>query len=78
MYDLDLSLNRVYWEYLQTGTHMRPDHGYWGDEYIPTLGVRASITSKLLLSETLLTRGEMVNISGPIPSIGDIRPPRTW
>lgn len=40
MYDLDLSLNRVYWEYLQTGTHMRPDHGYWGDEYIPTLGVK--------------------------------------
>ena len=38
MYDLDLSLNRVYWKYLQTGTFMRPEHGYWGDEYIPTLG----------------------------------------
>ena len=31
MYDLDLSLNRVYWKYLQTGTFMRPEHGYWGD-----------------------------------------------
>ena len=38
MYDLDLSLNRVYWKYLQTGTFMRPEHGYWGDEYIHTLG----------------------------------------
>ena len=38
MYDLDLSLNRVYWKYLQTGTFMRPEHGYWGDEYIPMLG----------------------------------------
>lgn len=37
--DIDLSLNRVYWQYLQTGTYMRPDTGYIGDERLPFLGV---------------------------------------
>ncbi len=42
MYEVDLSLNRVYWEYLQTKNYMRPRIGYWGDEYVSTLGSRVT------------------------------------
>tara|TARA_Y100001963_G_scaffold65907_1_gene91833 strand:- start:35790 stop:36752 length:963 start_codon:yes stop_codon:yes gene_type:complete len=39
MLDIDLSLNRVYWEYAQTKSYMRPLKGYYGHEFIPSLGV---------------------------------------
>ena len=46
MYDLDLSLNRVYWEYLQHRStpyfYMRPKNGYWGSEQIPVTGCRVT------------------------------------
>ena len=46
MYDLDFSLNRVYWEYLQHKStpysYMRPKKGYWGSEQIPVTGCRVT------------------------------------
>jgi len=39
----DLSLNRVYWEYPQTKTHLRPFHGYCATSQIPSLGVRVTV-----------------------------------
>jgi hypothetical protein len=39
----DLSLNRVYWEYPQSGTYLRPQYNYCCTSFIPSLGVRANI-----------------------------------
>jgi len=39
----DLSLNRVYWEYPQTGTYLRPNHNYCCTSAIPSLGVRVTV-----------------------------------
>lgn len=39
----DLSLNRVYWEYTQNGTYLRPKHKYCCTSHIPSLGVRATV-----------------------------------
>ena len=39
----DLSLNRVYWEYPQTGTYLRPKNRYCCTSHIPSLGVRVSV-----------------------------------
>ena len=39
----DLSLNRVYWEYTQNGTYLRPKHKYCCTSHIPSLGVRVTV-----------------------------------
>lgn len=40
---IDLSLNRVYWEYVQNKSHLRPPHNYLCSSLIPCLGVRATV-----------------------------------
>ena len=40
---VDLSLNRVYWQYVQNKTHLRPKHDYLCSAMIPSIGVRATI-----------------------------------
>jgi len=39
MHNIDLSLNRVFWEYAQTKSYMRPTKGYYCHSEIPSLGV---------------------------------------
>ena len=39
---LDLSLNRVYWEYIQNKHWMRPDK-YKNSNNVPCIGVRATV-----------------------------------
>jgi hypothetical protein len=41
--NIDLSLNRVYWEYVQTNSYLRPAHKYICSPHIPSLGARATI-----------------------------------
>ena len=36
----DITYNRVYWEYFQSKTYMRPLRGYFCHELVPSLGVR--------------------------------------
>lgn len=40
---LDLSLNRTYWVYPQTGTYLRPESGYIGNSIVPSIGVSTSV-----------------------------------
>ena len=40
MYKIDLSLNRIYWEYRQNRNFLRPEKGYKGNEIIPSIGAR--------------------------------------
>ena len=40
---IDLSLNRVYWEYVQNKTYLRPKHDYLCSSLIPCIGVRATV-----------------------------------
>ena len=42
MYNIDLSLNRVYWEYLQTKTYLRPKYDYLCSQTLPILGCRVT------------------------------------
>ena len=41
--NIDLSLNRVYWEYLQNRSHLRPHYNYLCSSLIPCIGVRATV-----------------------------------
>lgn len=41
--NIDLSLNRVYWEYVQNKTFLRPPRNYLCTSLIPCLGVRATV-----------------------------------
>tara|TARA_Y100000114_G_scaffold143757_1_gene151632 strand:+ start:374 stop:1336 length:963 start_codon:yes stop_codon:yes gene_type:complete len=41
--NIDLSLNRVYWEYVQNKTYLRPPRNYLCTSLIPCLGVRATV-----------------------------------
>lgn len=38
----DVSYNRVFWEYFQTKSYMRPLRGYFCHELVPSLGVRVT------------------------------------
>lgn len=40
--NIDLSLNRVYWEYVQNNNYIRPESNYLCSSMIPSLGVRAT------------------------------------
>ena len=40
MYNIDLNLNRTYWQYRQNRSFLRPDKGYKGNEHIPSIGAR--------------------------------------
>lgn len=42
MYNIDLNLNRTYWEYRQSRTFLRPEKGYKGNEIIPSIGARVT------------------------------------
>lgn len=39
---IDLSLNRVYWEYIQNNSYLRPKNNYLCSSTIPSIGVRAT------------------------------------
>ena len=41
--NIDLSLNRVYWEYVQNKSYLRPYHNYLCSSLIPCMGVRATV-----------------------------------
>lgn len=41
--NIDLSLNRVYWEYVQNNSYLRPETNYLCSSMIPCIGVRASV-----------------------------------
>ena len=41
--NIDLSLNRVYWEYVQNKSYLRPQYDYLCSSLIPCLGVRATV-----------------------------------
>lgn len=41
--NIDLSLNRVYWEYVQNKSWLRPDKSYLCSSLIPSIGVRATV-----------------------------------
>ena len=41
--NIDLSLNRVYWEYVQNHSYLRPPHNYLCSSQIPCIGVRATV-----------------------------------
>ena len=41
--NIDLSLNRVYWEYLQNKSYLRPKEGYLCNNTIPSIGVRVTV-----------------------------------
>lgn len=41
--NIDLSLNRVYWEYYQTRTHLRPLENYFCSPMIPSLGCKVNV-----------------------------------
>ena len=40
---IDLSLNRIYWEYTQNKSHLRPDKFYQCSDILPSMGCRASV-----------------------------------
>src|SRR6056300_346576 len=40
---VDLSLNRVYWQYVQNKSHLRPQKDYLCSNRIPSIGVKASV-----------------------------------
>ncbi len=40
--NIDLSLNRVYWEYVQNHSYLRPSHNYLCSSLIPCIGVRVT------------------------------------
>ena len=40
--NIDLSLNRVYWEYVQNSSYLRPKNNYLCSSTIPSIGVRAT------------------------------------
>jgi len=40
--NIDLSLNRVYWEYVQNRSYIRPDTNYLCSSLVPCIGVRAT------------------------------------
>ena len=40
---IDLSLNRIYWEYTQNKTHLRPDKFYQCSDILPSMGCRANV-----------------------------------
>lgn len=41
--NIDLSLNRVYWEYVQNKSWRRPVNGYLGSSQVPSIGVRVTV-----------------------------------
>ena len=41
--NIDLSLNRVFWEYVQNKSYLRPKNEYLCSSLIPCLGVRATV-----------------------------------
>jgi len=41
--NIDLSLNRVYWEYTQNNSYLRPKTGYMCSSTIPSMGVRVTV-----------------------------------
>jgi hypothetical protein len=41
--NIDLSLNRVYWEYIQNNSYLRPETGYWCSNTVPSMGVRVTV-----------------------------------
>ena len=41
--NIDLSLNRVYWEYVQNNSWLRPDRSYLCSNLIPSIGIRATV-----------------------------------
>lgn len=41
--NIDLSLNRVYWEYVQNHSYLRPTNNYLCSSLIPCIGVRATV-----------------------------------
>ena len=41
--NIDLSLNRVYWEYVQNKSYLRPTQNYLCSSLIPCIGVRATV-----------------------------------
>ena len=41
--NIDLSLTRVYWEYVQNHSYLRPPHNYLCSSLIPCIGVRATV-----------------------------------
>jgi len=42
MYEIDLNLNRVYWEYRQNRNFLRPNKGYKGSQLVPSIGARVT------------------------------------
>mgnify|MGYP003386811810 FL=1 len=40
---IDLSVNRVYWEYIQNNSYLRPENNYICSSLIPSFGVRATV-----------------------------------
>ena len=41
--NIDLSLNRVYWEYVQNRTWSRPSSEYLGSSQVPSIGARVTV-----------------------------------
>ena len=41
--NIDLSLNRVYWEYIQNRTWSRPSSEYLGSSQVPSIGARITV-----------------------------------
>lgn len=41
--NIDLSLNRVYWEYVQNRSYLRPELNYLCSSLVPCIGVRATV-----------------------------------
>ena len=41
--NIDLSLNRVYWEYVQNRSYLRPSKNYLCSSHIPCIGVRTTV-----------------------------------
>ena len=39
---IDLSLNRVYWEYTQNKTYLRPEYDYQCSGIMPSMGCRVT------------------------------------
>ena len=40
---IDLSLNRVYWEYLQNKSYLRPEFDYQCSAFLPSMGCRVIV-----------------------------------
>ena len=41
--NIDLSLNRIYWEYVQNNSYLRPTQNYLCSSLIPSIGVRCTV-----------------------------------